>query len=236
LVDPRLLRLYTDELTHLQEVGAEFAREFPKIASRLGMEGAEVADPYVERLLEGFAFLAARVQLKLDAEQKRLTAHLLGSILEDCQRRLEALQVERDIFPREEAIGIDVGERRRRAVRAIDDEQTRLAVLQKRHEKEIEQRAELRPAGPVRPAGIEGRRERARKGDPPDLIRYEPRILADTLEVRAIAANSVLDTHNVIEFEIRGHQWSQPVPLEILLRTQLEAGQVEVRDQRLIAA
>ena len=67
------------------------------------------------------------------------------------------------------------------------------------------------------------------------LIRYEPRILADTLEVHAIEATSVLDTHNVIEFEIRGHLWSQPVPLEILLRTQLdlEAGQLEVRDQRL---
>jgi len=62
------------------------------------------------------------------------------------------------------------------------------------------------------------------------IVRYEPRILADTLEVRALEATSVLDTHNVIEFEIRGHLWSQPVPLEILLRTQLdlEAGQVEV--------
>ena len=66
---PRLLRLYSDELAHLREVGAEFAREFPKIAARLGMEGMEVTDPYVERLLEGFAFLAARVQLKLEAEQ-----------------------------------------------------------------------------------------------------------------------------------------------------------------------
>jgi type VI secretion system protein ImpF len=42
----------------------------------------------------------------------------------------------------------------------------------------------------------------------------------------------VLDTHNTIEFEIRGHLWAQPVPLEVLLRTKLdlEAGQVEVRD------
>ncbi|WP_088281367.1 type VI secretion system baseplate subunit TssF [Ideonella sp. A 288] len=79
-MDPRLLRLYNDELTHLREVGAEFAAEFPKIASRLGMEGLEVADPYVERLLEGFAFLAARVQLKIEAEQPRLIAHLLESI------------------------------------------------------------------------------------------------------------------------------------------------------------
>lgn len=79
-MDPRLLRHYSDELTHLREVGAEFAREFPKIASRLGMDGTEVSDPYVERLLEGFAFLAARVQLKLDAEHPRLIAHLLESI------------------------------------------------------------------------------------------------------------------------------------------------------------
>jgi type VI secretion system protein ImpF len=64
------------------------------------------------------------------------------------------------------------------------------------------------------------------------IVRYEPRILAESLQVRAVEFTSVLDTHNVIEFEIRGHLWSQPVPLEILLRTQvdLEAGQVEVRD------
>jgi len=79
-MDPRLLRLYSDELTHLREVGGEFAREFPKIASRLGMEGMEVTDPYVERLLEGFAFLAARVQLKLDSDQPQLIAHLLEAI------------------------------------------------------------------------------------------------------------------------------------------------------------
>ena len=78
-MDPLLLRLYSDELTHRREFGSEFAQEFPKIASRLGMEGMEVPDPYVERLLEGFAFLAARVQLKIDAEQPRLIGHLLES-------------------------------------------------------------------------------------------------------------------------------------------------------------
>lgn len=64
------------------------------------------------------------------------------------------------------------------------------------------------------------------------IVRFEPRILPETLQVRALEASSVLDTHNVIEFEIRGHLWSQPVPIEMLLRTQLdlEAGQVEVRD------
>ncbi|WP_246506020.1 type VI secretion system baseplate subunit TssF [Mesorhizobium silamurunense] len=58
-------------------MGAEFARTFPKVARRLGMEAAEAADPYVERLLEGFAFLAARVQLKLQARFPDFTQHLL---------------------------------------------------------------------------------------------------------------------------------------------------------------
>ena len=76
-MDPRLLRHYNQELAYLREMGSEFARQFPKIAGRLGMEGIEVADPYVERLMEGVAFLAARVQLKLDAEFPRFTQRLL---------------------------------------------------------------------------------------------------------------------------------------------------------------
>ena len=52
-MDPRLLQYYNLELQHLREMGAEFAQQFPKIAARLGMNGLEVADPYVERLLEG---------------------------------------------------------------------------------------------------------------------------------------------------------------------------------------
>ena len=80
-MDPRLLRYYNLELQHLREVGAEFAQEFPKIAGRLGVDGTDCADPYVERLLEGFAFLAARVQLKLDAEFPRFTRHLLEAVM-----------------------------------------------------------------------------------------------------------------------------------------------------------
>jgi len=68
------------------------------------------------------------------------------------------------------------------------------------------------------------------------ILRFEPRVMADSLEVKALDATSVLDTHNVIEFEIHGFMWAQPVPLELLLRTQLdlEAGQVEVRDATAI--
>jgi type VI secretion system protein ImpG len=94
-MDPRLLRLYSDELSHLREVGAEFAREFPKIAARLGVEGMEVTDPYVERLLEGFAFLTARVQLKLEAEQPRLIAHLLEAAYPNFLAPLPSMMVVR---------------------------------------------------------------------------------------------------------------------------------------------
>ncbi len=79
-MDPRLLRHYNTELGFMREMGVEFAREFPKIAGRLGLEGFECADPYVERLLEGFSLLAARVQLKLEAQFPRFTEHLLEMV------------------------------------------------------------------------------------------------------------------------------------------------------------
>jgi len=79
-MDPRLLKLYNSELQHIRDMGAEFAREFPKVAGRLGMEGMEVADPYVERIIEGFSFLSARVQLKIQAQFPRFTRHLLDIV------------------------------------------------------------------------------------------------------------------------------------------------------------
>lgn len=79
-MDPRFLHYYNRELQHIREMGGEFARDYPKIAGRLGLSGFECADPYVERLLEGFAFLAARVQLKVDAEFPRFTQHLLEMV------------------------------------------------------------------------------------------------------------------------------------------------------------
>jgi type VI secretion system protein ImpG len=92
-MDPRLLRYYNQELRYLREMGGEFAREFPKIASRLGMDSLEVSDPYVERLLEGCAFLAARVQLKQDAEFPRLSHRLLELLYPNLLAPLPAMLV-----------------------------------------------------------------------------------------------------------------------------------------------
>jgi type VI secretion system protein ImpG len=83
-VDRRLLSYYDRELGYLRELGAEFAEEFPKVAGQLGLTTADSVDPHVERLLEGFAFLAARVQLGLDSEFPRFTEHLLDMIYPHC--------------------------------------------------------------------------------------------------------------------------------------------------------
>ena len=72
-----LLLYYERELTFLREMGAEFAQKYPKIASRLVLEADKCEDPHVERMLEAFAFLAARVHLKIDDEFPEITESLL---------------------------------------------------------------------------------------------------------------------------------------------------------------
>ncbi|MEM7259028.1 MAG: type VI secretion system baseplate subunit TssF [Pseudomonadota bacterium] len=82
-MNPELLTHYRRELQHIREMGGEFAAEYPKIAGRLGLDALECTDPYVERLLEGFAFLAARVQLKIDTSYSTLARHLMEMVYPD---------------------------------------------------------------------------------------------------------------------------------------------------------
>ena len=64
------------------------------------------------------------------------------------------------------------------------------------------------------------------------ILDFEPRILAGTLRVRALVADDALEHHNVIGVDIQGHLWAQPVPLELMLRTEidLETGKVQILD------
>lgn len=73
---------YESELSYLRQLGAEFARERPKIADRLllNRETGRSTDPHVERLLEAFAFLTARVQLKLNDEFPEIAEALLETL------------------------------------------------------------------------------------------------------------------------------------------------------------
>ncbi len=76
--DDLLLTYYERELTFLRRMGAEFAAKYPKIASRLLLEADKSEDPHVERLIQAFAFLAARVHHKLDDEFPEITEALLN--------------------------------------------------------------------------------------------------------------------------------------------------------------
>ncbi|MBV9931870.1 MAG: type VI secretion system baseplate subunit TssF [Alphaproteobacteria bacterium] len=79
-MDPRLLRFYNDELTYLREAAREFGEEHETVAGRLGLKTPSDPDPYVERLLEGVAYLGARVQLKIADQYPEFTQHLLHAV------------------------------------------------------------------------------------------------------------------------------------------------------------
>jgi len=72
-----LLPYYNRELTAIRKLAGEFADAYPKVAARLRVTNDAVDDPYVERLLEGVAFLAARVQQRLDDELPEFSETLL---------------------------------------------------------------------------------------------------------------------------------------------------------------
>jgi type VI secretion system protein ImpG len=73
-----LLRHYQKELTYLRRMGGEFAARYPRVAARLELGPDECADPQVERLIESFAFLTARLQYDLEGELPEVTTALLG--------------------------------------------------------------------------------------------------------------------------------------------------------------
>src|SRR5215813_11953826 len=73
-----LLGYYERELAFVRQMGAEFARKYPKIAGRLHLEADKCEDPHVERLIEAFAFLTGRIRLKVDDEFPEITESFLN--------------------------------------------------------------------------------------------------------------------------------------------------------------
>ena len=64
------------------------------------------------------------------------------------------------------------------------------------------------------------------------IIEFEPRITRESLHVEAVVSEVQLDHHNIVSVEIRGQLWAQPMPIELLLRTEvdLETGQVNIQE------
>ncbi|MEZ5306141.1 MAG: type VI secretion system baseplate subunit TssF [Pyrinomonadaceae bacterium] len=73
-----LLDYYERELVFLRRMGADFAKKYPKVASRLLIDGEKVEDPHVERMIEAFSFLAARIRLKLNDELPEISESFLN--------------------------------------------------------------------------------------------------------------------------------------------------------------
>jgi len=82
-MDRAFLSYYEEELTHIRTLAAEFAALHPTVARNLALDSVPCPDPYVERLLEGVAFLAARTRLKVDAEASRHVRNLLDALYPD---------------------------------------------------------------------------------------------------------------------------------------------------------
>jgi type VI secretion system protein ImpG len=82
-MDRNFLAYYEEELAHIRELATEFSALHPTVARNLSLDAVPCPDPYVERLLEGVAYLAARTRLKVDAESSRYVRNLLDELYPD---------------------------------------------------------------------------------------------------------------------------------------------------------
>jgi len=87
------LRYYWEELLYLRRLGQGFARSYPKIAGRLELQGDECPDPHVERLIESFAFLTARIQRDLDSDFPEIAAELLDVLYPHYLRTVPSMAI-----------------------------------------------------------------------------------------------------------------------------------------------
>ncbi len=88
-----LLLYYERELTYLRKLGGEFAARYPKVAARLQLEAGKCEDPHVERLLEGFAFLSARIHRRLDDDFPEISETLLEMLHPQLVRPIPSMSI-----------------------------------------------------------------------------------------------------------------------------------------------
>ena len=83
-------KYYQSELTYLRELGKEFGKAYPAVAGMLSERGG---DPDVERLMEGFAFLTARIRERLDDDVPEVIHTLTDLLLPHYLRTLPACSI-----------------------------------------------------------------------------------------------------------------------------------------------
>lgn len=92
-MEDTLLNYYERELTYIREMGAEFARKYPKIAGRLQLEADKCDDPHTERLIEAFAFISGRIHKKIDDDFPEITESVLGIVYPHYIRPIPSMSV-----------------------------------------------------------------------------------------------------------------------------------------------
>jgi len=100
--DQDLLDFYQRELTYLRKMGAVYAERYPKVARRLELGPDQSADPNVERLIESFAFLTARIQRNFEADFPEITGGLLGLLYPQYMAPIPSMAIARfDVDPKQ---------------------------------------------------------------------------------------------------------------------------------------
>jgi type VI secretion system protein ImpG len=107
-MDAHLTELYNQEALYLRELMREFSHTHAKIGRRLGMHASDVVDPYVNRLLQSFSFVSARMRARLDAEFPRLTEDLLETVYPNYTAPLPAMAVAQ-LFPNQSEGDLSAG-------------------------------------------------------------------------------------------------------------------------------
>src|SRR5262249_55432814 len=94
-MNDEFLRYYLDEIGHLRRMGREFGRQYPKVAARLELADGTSSDPHVDRLIESFAFLTARLERRLDLDLPEASATLLGILYPNLVNPVPPLSIAR---------------------------------------------------------------------------------------------------------------------------------------------
>jgi type VI secretion system protein ImpG len=94
-MEDSLLNYYERELTFIREMGAEFAKKYPKIAGRLQLEPDRCDDPFTERLIEAFAFLSGRIHKKIEDDFPEITESLLSIVYPHYIRPIPSMSIVR---------------------------------------------------------------------------------------------------------------------------------------------
>jgi type VI secretion system protein ImpG len=117
-MDRAFLTYYEEELSHVRGLAVEFAALHPTVARNLSLDAVPCPDPYVERLLEGVAYLAARTRMKVDREAMRHVRGLLDALYPDLSGPAPAMTMAR-LAPAAQVDGMVTGHRVERGARTI---------------------------------------------------------------------------------------------------------------------